>query len=279
VPDVAVRMIPIADLRDHPRNSNRHGEHQLAVLEARFRALGWYKNVVVAEWEGTTTLLAGHGVTRGAERAGETVAPCHVRKIDPSAAKALRKSLQANGLVETLVWNRRTGNLVGGHQRIEQIDALEGRDDYDLTMSIVDVDEHDEQNINLALNNRNLQGEWDEDALAELLAGRTEEDQAAHGFAKIDLDYLLNPTGAVSMMTRDSTERQETKDKLDEIKQDRAAMNSRLREDNAIDFYATVLFADAAERDLFYKAFGLMPGDNYIRGIDLARRLPGWGGG
>lgn len=82
-------MIPIADLRDHPRNSNRHGEHQLAVLEARFRALGWYKNVVVAEWEGTTTLLAGHGVTRGAERAGETVAPCHVRNIDPLSAEAL----------------------------------------------------------------------------------------------------------------------------------------------------------------------------------------------
>jgi DNA modification methylase len=82
-------MIPIADLRDHPRNSNRHGEHQLAVLEQRFRALGWYKNVVVAEWEGTTTLLAGHGVTRGAERAGETVAPCHVREIDPLSAEAL----------------------------------------------------------------------------------------------------------------------------------------------------------------------------------------------
>jgi len=82
-------MIPIADLRDHPRNSNRHGEHQLAVLEARFRALGWYKNVVVAEWEGTTTLLAGHGVTRGAERAGETVAPCHVREIDPLSPEAL----------------------------------------------------------------------------------------------------------------------------------------------------------------------------------------------
>lgn len=87
--EFSVRTIPIADLRDHPRNSNRHGEHQLAVLEARFRALGWYKNVVVAEWEGTTTLLAGHGVTRGAERAGETVAPCHVRPIDPLSAEAL----------------------------------------------------------------------------------------------------------------------------------------------------------------------------------------------
>jgi hypothetical protein len=82
-------MVPIADLQDHPRNSNRHGEPQLAALEARYRALGWYKNVVVAEHEGTFTLLAGHGVTAGARRAGETVAPCHVRQIDPLSPEAL----------------------------------------------------------------------------------------------------------------------------------------------------------------------------------------------
>jgi len=87
--DFDVRLIPIADLRDHPRNSNRHGEHQMAVLQARFAALGWYKNVVVAEHEGAYTLLAGHGITRGAEAAGETSAPCHVRQIDPLSPEAL----------------------------------------------------------------------------------------------------------------------------------------------------------------------------------------------
>lgn len=82
-------MIPIADLHDHPRNSNRHGDRQLEVLATRWRALGWYKNVVVAEWEGTTTLLAGHGIVSGARVAGATEAPCHVRKIDPLSAEAL----------------------------------------------------------------------------------------------------------------------------------------------------------------------------------------------
>jgi len=82
-------MIPIADLRDHPRNSNRHGDRQLEVLATRWRALGWYKNVVVAEWEGTTTLLAGHGIVAGARAAGATEAPCHVREIDPLSPEAL----------------------------------------------------------------------------------------------------------------------------------------------------------------------------------------------
>lgn len=206
-------------------------------------------------------------------------APYNPRTIDPSAAKALRKSLKANGLVETLVWNRRSGNLVGGHQRIEQIDALEGRDDYDLTMSIVDLDERDEKNLNLALNNRAMQGDWDEDALAELLAGSTKDDQAATGFTDIELDYLLNDSSGVAAMTKDSEDRTDVKDKLADIKQDRAEMNKRLREDNSADFYATLLFENTAERDLFYQGFGLQSGDNYIRGIDLLRRLPGWDGG
>jgi hypothetical protein len=89
VSDFDIRLIAIADLHDHPRNSNGHSEHQLSVLAARWRALGWYKNVVVAEWQGRFTLLAGHGITRGAEAAGETVAPCHVRKIDPMGPEAL----------------------------------------------------------------------------------------------------------------------------------------------------------------------------------------------
>jgi len=82
-------MIAIAALRDHPRNSNRHGDRQLEVLATRWRALGWYKNVVVAEWEGTTTLLAGHGIVAGARAAGATEAPCHVREIDPLSPEAL----------------------------------------------------------------------------------------------------------------------------------------------------------------------------------------------
>jgi len=85
----SVCTIPIADLRDHPRNSNRHGDRQLEVLATRWRALGWYKNVVVAEWEGTTTLLAGHGIVAGARAAGATEAPCHVRNIDPLSPEAL----------------------------------------------------------------------------------------------------------------------------------------------------------------------------------------------
>lgn len=87
--DFAVEMLPISDLRPHPRNARIHGERQLAVLERRFRALGWYKNAVVARHDRKLTILAGHGIIEGARRAGETVAPCHVRDLDPMSPEAV----------------------------------------------------------------------------------------------------------------------------------------------------------------------------------------------
>lgn len=40
------------------------------------------------------------------------------RIIDESNQKKLVKAIRENGLIEPLVWNKRTGVLVGGHQRL-----------------------------------------------------------------------------------------------------------------------------------------------------------------
>lgn len=95
-------------------------------------------------------------------------APYNPRVMADTAKKLLRKNLKKHGLVEALVWNKRTGNLVGGHQRLEQLDALENSKDYDLTVCVVDVDEKEEATLNVQLNNPSMQGEWDLDKLANL---------------------------------------------------------------------------------------------------------------
>jgi len=51
--------------------------------------------------------------------------------------ETIKKSLDEFGLVETLVWNRRTGNLVSGHQRFK---ILKERGDTSVTASVVDMD-------------------------------------------------------------------------------------------------------------------------------------------
>jgi len=72
--------------------------------------------------------------------------------------------VDAFGVVEPLVWNRRTGHLVGGHQRLA---VLRARGDTHADVSVVDLPPAREKALNLALNR--IQGRWDEDRLAELL--------------------------------------------------------------------------------------------------------------
>ena len=82
---------------------------------------------------------------------------------DPAYDK-LKKAITAFGLVEPLVWNKRTKNLVGGHQRLS---VLEERGDTEVEVSVVDLDERDEKALNLALNKH--VGEWDFASLADLV--------------------------------------------------------------------------------------------------------------
>ena len=91
-------------------------------------------------------------------------APYNPRRIEPDQLAALRSSLRTFGAVEPVVANRRSGRIVGGHQRVKAAEA-EGIEA--LPVVWVDLDETGEKQLNLALNR--ISGEWDEPALAALL--------------------------------------------------------------------------------------------------------------
>jgi DNA modification methylase len=82
---------------------------------------------------------------------------------DPEYEKIV-KSIDEFDCVEPLVWNRRTGNLVGGHQRLK---ILIARGDKEALCSVVDLPPEKEKALNLALNK--ISGSWDEGKLAALL--------------------------------------------------------------------------------------------------------------
>ena len=82
---------------------------------------------------------------------------------DPEYLK-LQRSIEQFGCVEPLVWNRRTGNLVGGHQRLK---ILLARGDTEADVSVVDLPAQREKVLNIALNR--IAGAWDSQKLAELL--------------------------------------------------------------------------------------------------------------
>ncbi len=76
----------------------------------------------------------------------------------------LKKSITEFDMVEPLVWNKRSGNLVGGHQRLKILKAMDIKS---VEVSVVDLSETKEKALNLALNK--ISGEWDFLALKDLL--------------------------------------------------------------------------------------------------------------
>lgn len=115
------------------------------------------------------------------------------RIIDKHARKKLKENIQRNGLVDTIVWNKRTGHIVGGHQRIGVIDELQGTQDYELTVAEIDVDEKQEKVLNVFLNNSSAQGNWDLEALQKLILD-VDGDRDKLGFDRVDLDFMF-PNG------------------------------------------------------------------------------------
>lgn len=95
-------------------------------------------------------------------------APYNPRIMDEHGHKLLNKSLKKSGLVETIVWNKRTGNVVGGHQRLSELDKLESGHEYSLDVAVIDVNETEEREINIKLNNQNMMGAYDVEKLASL---------------------------------------------------------------------------------------------------------------
>lgn len=115
-------------------------------------------------------------------------APYNPRKrLRPTDAawKKLECSLREFGLVEPLVWNELTGHVVGGHARLRILKQLKVTE---VAVSVVNLSPEREQALNVVLNNREAQGEFDSTRLAELLT-RLEDTPEFEltGFDKADL--------------------------------------------------------------------------------------------
>ena len=111
--------------------------------------------------------------------------------LQPSDPKyeSLKRGIGQFGCVEPLVWNARSGDLVGGYQRFK---ILQEQGATEVDVSVVDLPEEQENALNVALNK--LDGEWDDAKLAALLDELTtlnEFDIELTGFALPDASELI----------------------------------------------------------------------------------------
>lgn len=98
--------------------------------------------------------------------------------------QAIERSLKRHGLVQPIVWNRRTNTVVSGHQRLT---VLEAQGETEVTVSVVDLDDIQEKELNVALNK--ITGEWDDDKLSVILNEMGEE-ATDTGFTLPEIDVL-----------------------------------------------------------------------------------------
>ena len=100
----------------------------------------------------------------------------------------LKRSIEQFGYVEPVIWNKTTGFVVGGHQRLK---VLLDMGITEVECVVVEMDGEKEKALNIALNK--ISGEWDKDKLALLIADLqgADFDVSLTGFEPAEIDSLF----------------------------------------------------------------------------------------
>lgn len=89
---IVTKLIPIDAIKDHPDNYNQHPDEQITQLAASHEEFGQYRSILV--WErpnGEYIRVVGHGYSKGAKQADETMLRVEVLPVDtpPDVVKAI----------------------------------------------------------------------------------------------------------------------------------------------------------------------------------------------
>jgi len=119
----------------------------------------------------------------------------------------LKRSLDEFALVQPIVWNRNTGHVISGHQRLGIL-REEGVEELDVV--VLDLPLEREKALNVTLNNPHVGGDWDLEKLSDLmtdLSSLEELDMSLTGFDDQQLKHLtLTPDETFSPAAVDEQE-------------------------------------------------------------------------
>lgn len=103
------------------------------------------------------------------------------RRISEEAFEGLGHSISRFGLLANIVWNKRSGNIVGGHQRYRHLLDM---GETETEVIVVDLDDNEEVALNITLNNREVRGDFTKDVVEQL---RVSEAQLGSAFREVGL--------------------------------------------------------------------------------------------
>ncbi len=85
-------------------------------------------------------------------------APYNARISTKKQEGHLKKSLEKFGIVEPIVFNKRSGYIVGGHFRVRELKKLGYKE---VHCVVVDLNDQDERELNIRLNANTGEYDWD----------------------------------------------------------------------------------------------------------------------
>lgn len=113
-------------------------------------------------------------------------APYNPRKITKKEKEKLKRSIEEFGYIEPIVWNKHTGHVVGGNQRLTVLKEMGVQE---VEVVVVELDLEKEKVLNLALNK--ISGDWDYEKLQEILANLDSFMQELAGFDLNEVQKIL----------------------------------------------------------------------------------------
>lgn len=232
------------------------------------------------------------------------------RTISDEARKKLKANLKRVGLLGGIVWNKTTGNIVSGHQKVSVMDEVNryenGNNDYNIKVEVVEMDEKTEKEQNLFMNNRSAQGEYDNDMLKDMLididytnAGMDEFDLQMLGIGEIEEDIISDKfwnekdvseehdLQHLSIVTKEGDEDRKTDrsanfyndtpenqiKRHNEVQKIKDRILDNKTDDGGMLSYVVLSFPTPDARVRFMQTFGYGEDDKYVDGEEFARKI------
>lgn len=209
------------------------------------------------------------------KRSQISLADYNPRRITAEARKLLKKNLETVGLMGGIIYNKTTGNLVSGHQRLTLLDkdnkykpAQDGKppqNDYDIEVTQVELSIEDEKKQNIFLNNPQAQGEFDKDKLKVVMEDiKFDEDT---GFTKRQSMSIFGIASALSQ-----EEYEEITKQVDALTSNFKDMHNEGK--NFDDFFIVLVCKNTADKQLLVDSLDLQLDENrFIKAEDFINAI------
>ena len=246
--------------------------------------------------------------TKILKRSEITPSDYNPRTITDEARKALKKNIKENGIIGGMVWNKQTGNLVSGHQKLsiaDEINKYQDGNDYEIKVEVIDVDLKKEKELNVFFNSKAVQGQMDYKKLAQIfpdidasLAGlddvdismieveiptnieievptfEPQQDKVEKAMLEKSITQELDnskpaPATSVHKMEQEMSE----EEKIAHVK----AIKEKVKEGAVYegDPYFTISFDSYDNKVQFLESLGFNPEDKFIKGEEFADKING----